>query len=141
MSDQTSDSAATPSGSPTQKKKGLWWKLPLAAVGAIGLMISLFGLDQSLDLEIEQEASALGILLEITNKGKSPISITGLKVNDRDDCAIGPINLSRIAMGQGPAKLSPTELKVGQQLVLGSSCRVVRLRVTTDKGSDTFEFK
>jgi hypothetical protein len=76
--------------------------------------------------------------LKIGNVGSKPIKITGVEINQRTDCTVTlPLGLFT-----DPNKLefSTRELKVGDEIELVSTCKIVRALVETDQGSESYSF-
>jgi hypothetical protein len=119
-------------------------------------------------LPLELRTNPLG--LNITNTGTGAIRILDLMINERDDCSTTAVledrmnrkldnrNLDKdyrhkiwVATGQTliyarhtdrPEEIKPKELHVGDVGLWSTSCDViVRVWVTTDKGSATYTFK
>jgi hypothetical protein len=136
MTDQTS-----PMPPPLQaaKPKGRrWFKIFMGVCAAIFLIVNLIKIAGSqIDLELTRQGAFLaddGKAVEITNVGNKPVNITGIKINDRDDCKAGPLTL-----GAGGGNF-PVTLKVGDKQMFISSCRIIRANVKTDSGSGTYSF-
>ena len=93
----------------------------------------------SADLRLELElgsASLFGSPLSIRNVGSGPVTVVGLRINERHDCTFN--QLSGLS---GEMKTLPKELKVGDSVFGYSSCGVVRVVVETDRGSSAYSFK
>jgi hypothetical protein len=76
--------------------------------------------------------------LKLGNVGSKPIKITGVEINQRTDCTVA----LPLGVFTDPNKLdfSPRELKVGDEIELVSTCKIVRALVETDQGSETYSF-
>jgi hypothetical protein len=72
--------------------------------------------------------------ISITNVWDRPVTITGMSINNRDDCHAASLS----ALRGDTSPLFPRTLQVGDQFEVLSTCKVVRVEVQTDKGSDTF---
>jgi hypothetical protein len=74
--------------------------------------------------------------LQITNAWDKPVTITGIAINNRQDCQV----FGMAALNGDKTPLFPRTLKVGDELIVLSSCKVIRAEIQTDKGSDTYSF-
>jgi hypothetical protein len=85
--------------------------------------------DLNLDMKRANLIDALndGRALYVTNTGTGPITITKLTINGRPDCRVA-----------GPT--FPTELNVGERSLMSSNCRIIRVEVNSNKGSESYEF-
>jgi len=137
MTDQTAkaNTANTPPPLP-QKRNKLWRGFQIAigiTLGAFLVLKVVAGL-ASLDLELLRTDAVIrsdGKALQITNVGRSTITINDITVNDRSDCAV--------SISFGP-EFSPITLKVGDKKMLISSCQIIRANVKTDQGSGSYSF-
>jgi hypothetical protein len=78
-----------------------------------------------------------GKALDITNVGSTPITITKITINDRADCPIHFAFNDDITKQPNPKG----KLDVGEKATYSSSCRIIRAKVETDQGSETFSFQ
>lgn len=135
MTEQTSNSPPRIPAEST-KPKSKWRGLKVAAGIVLGvvLVFKIVSSSGSVDLELTRKYSD-GKVIEIINVGGTPIKITKVTINDRDDCTLRLFDLLKESKGV------PAELKVGDKLELWStSCRIIRANVETDKGSRTYTF-
>lgn len=137
MTDQTAkaNTANTPPPLP-QKRNKLWRGLQIAVgviLGAFLLLKVIAGL-ASPDLELMRTDAFIrndGKAFQVTNVGRSTITINDITVNDRSDCSVS------ISFG---SEFSPITLKVGDKKMLISSCQIIRANVKTDQGSGSYSF-
>jgi hypothetical protein len=118
------------------KPKSRWRGLKITAGIVLGviLIFKIVSSSGSVELELTRKYSD-GKVVEIINVGGTPIKITKVTINDRDDCKIRLFDLLKDSNGV------PADLKVGDKLELWStSCRIVRANVETDEGSRTYTF-
>jgi hypothetical protein len=110
--------------------------------------------DDDLGLELQVKSFPLGSLLTIKNTGTGPTHILDVSINDREECSIFPYGqfqdqYSKAQIHQSwvngdvPSSRAPMakELRVGDSISLEPPCGVVRVTVTTDRGTETFSFK
>jgi hypothetical protein len=120
------------------KRKWRWLKIVAAIIIGALLALRLFGSYSPIDLELIRrdlfDAARDGRVLDLANTGSKPVVLVGMTINDRTDCAI-----SRLSFVDA-SPLFPSTLKIGDQLSLVSSCRIIRVTVDTDQGSKTFSF-
>jgi hypothetical protein len=115
-----------------------WWYVGLAIAVLIGLFIAGGDSTGSLGLDVKRSdwlRRGDGLVLQVINSGTRPITVTGLSVNDREDC-----KLFSLLPNKEASELLPYELKVGDQFRLNGSCRLIRVEIRTTSGSGTFEF-
>jgi len=135
MSQHTS---AVPPPLPTQpakpRRNWRWLKIILGIVLGLVLITKVIEAYDPVNLEVAVSYNQM----TIGNVGSKPIKIISVEVNDRTDCTI---NLP-ITMFTDPNKLefSPSELKVGDEIELVSSCKIIRANIETDQGSATYSF-
>lgn len=137
MTDQTAkeNTANTPPPLP-QKRNKLWRVIQIAIgiiLGAFLLLKMTAGL-ASPDLELLRTDAVIrsdGMALQVTNVGRSTITINDITVNDRPDCTIS------VMFG---SEFSPITLKVGDRKMLISACQIIRANVKTDQGSGSYSF-
>ena len=138
MTERTAAPPALPTDNAEPKPKWRWLKITVGIIAAGFLPIVIVGSSNSPDLELVRrdlfDAARDGRVLEITNTGKKPLKIVGMKINDRSDCSI-----SRLSFIEGRSPF-PLTLKIGDELSLMSSCQIVRATVDTDQGSETYSF-
>jgi hypothetical protein len=101
------------------------------AVPAITLMLAVIGDNDASDLTLELSRSGF---LTVKNVGHQPVKILDISFNDRADCKPKVGILSAFEF-KGPA-----DLKVGDFLILSSTCAVVRATIKTEKSSNTYHF-
>lgn len=77
-------------------------------------------------VRLEEEGHIKGVT--ITNIKSAPLRILKAAINDRDDCLINPLAPER-------------ELKEGDQSLLITACAVLRVVLTTSRGTATYTFK
>lgn len=119
------------------KSKWRWLKIIVGTVAGALLVISLLGSLNSPKLEVRRIGAILatdGLGLEVLNVGTKPITVSAVTVNDRIDCKV-----QRMSLGTDPNPF-PAELKVGDKIMLFSTCRIIRAAVGTDQGSNTYSF-
>jgi hypothetical protein len=119
---------------PSRKRR---WQIALA-IGVGLLLLLVFGSGSHLDLKLTRRDFSTrgdGKQLNILNTGQKLIEITGIKINDRDDCQVGTINLQKQDLS-----FAPITLNVGDQAVVFSGCSVIRATVTTKSGSASYSF-
>jgi hypothetical protein len=128
-----------PSTDVRPKRKWRWLKITCGIIIAVFLALRLLGSTNINASELELRRSGAfrnddGQAVEVLNIGTKSIKINGMTINDRDDCKAGPLRL-------GPAGGDfPVELKVGDKVMIISSCRIIRAAVETDQGSNTYSF-
>jgi hypothetical protein len=87
------------------------------------------------DLELVKQGAFSdddGMAVEVTNVGHKPVTIIGMKVNDRDDCKAGPLTLGNLNF--------PVKLNVGDKQMFVSTCNIIRINVQTDGGTSSYSF-
>jgi hypothetical protein len=82
---------------------------------------------------LKLELSPSGFLV-MKNVSTQPIKIMDISFNDRADCK------PRVGLLSASPFKSPTDLKVGDFLLLSSTCALVRTTIQTDKRSFTYHF-
>lgn len=109
-----------------------WWYGGLAIVIIVGLLRFYGGDSGDLDLEVRRgnifDAFNDGAAATIVNTGHGPITVTSIAIDDRSDCRASSL------------KPLPTQLKVGEQLILTSNCRIIRMTVNAKEGSESYSF-
>jgi len=107
---------------------------PTIAAIAIAVAFTAVGVFVALNEDSDVEASLLDrITVGIINKGKEPITIRSLKINDRKDCIV---RMGVIAYSD----FKPLVLKTGDIGFYITSCNIVSATVGTDKGVYQFSF-
>jgi hypothetical protein len=138
MTEKTAMPPPLPAANPIPKRNWGWLKITVGIIAAGLLAIGILGSYNSLDLELVRrdlfDAAHDGRVLEVTNTGKKPLRVTGIKINDRSDCSI-----TRLSFVDG-SPLVPSIMKIGDQISLVSSCQIIRVSVETDQGSNTYSF-
>jgi hypothetical protein len=138
MTEQTAAPPALPTDNVKPKRGWRWLKIIVGIIAAGFLALGILGSYNSPDLELVRrdlfDAARDGRVLEITNTGKKPLKVVGIKINDRSDCSISQLSFIE---GRSPF---PLTLKIGDELSLMSSCQIVRATVDTDQGSETYSF-
>ena len=138
MTEQTAAPPALPTDNVKPRRRWRWLKITVGIIAAGFLALGILGSYNSPDLELVRrdlfDAARDGRVLEITNTGKKPLKVVGIKINDRSDCVI-----SRLSFVDG-SPLVPSVMKIGDQISLVSSCQIVRVSVETDQGSNTYSF-
>jgi hypothetical protein len=118
----------------TPKKRRRWWQIALAALGAI-VVVSVLSRGGSPKLKVSTSEAGAGFKqLQVLNADDKAITITSLKINDRDECA--PRSL--------PQEIEPFQsikLQIGESAGWFTVCRVVRATFKTSAGSASFEFR
>jgi len=136
MIDQVTQASITNTPPPLPQKKKKFWRGFQITVGIIFggiLLLKVVAGLASPDLELMRTDAFLrsdGKALQVTNVGRSTITINDITVNDRSDCSVSTLS--------GPA--SPMTLKVGDKKMLFSSCQIIRANVKTDQGSGSYSF-
>lgn len=136
MIDQITEAKIANTPPPLPQKRKKFWRGFRIAVGVILGTIFLFKVVVGLaspDLELMRTDALFrddGKALQVTNVGRSTITINDITVNDRSDCSVSTLS--------GPA--SPMTLKIGDKKMLFSSCQIVRANVKTDQGSGSYSF-
>jgi hypothetical protein len=152
MSEQVS---TVPPALPSTKPKDRWrWlKIIVGICVALFLAVSLLGISNSPKLELRRIGAYLaddGKMIEITNVGTKPVTITKVTINDRSDCSVQTLaqvfdSTGRMASGAKPDakndQFSSSTFKVGDKVSYASSCRVIRATVDTDQGTGTYSFQ
>jgi hypothetical protein len=121
-----------------QKSKWRWLKIGAGIVAVVFAAIRLLGTN-SPELELtraEMWPGDGGKALDITNVGSKPITITKITINDRADCSVHFAFNDDITKQPNPKGA----LDVGEKATYSSSCRIVRARVDTDQGSESYSF-
>jgi hypothetical protein len=141
MSQETA-AAPPPLPVPNVKPKRKWGFLKIALIVVVGVIffLKILGSSHSLDLEATRKGYILAddeSGVEIVNVGTTPVTITKIIINDRNDCTIVLVGL--LADPNGRPSL-PIELKVGDKLAFGSSCRIIRANIQTADASETYSF-
>lgn len=135
MSDHTIDIPTASPPPPLPKKRSWkWLKVTVWTALAVVLLLKLFASFSSLDLELTRKNAFRGDdgkALEVTNVGRSPITITDIIINERGDCTTA---------ADPTQKFKPLTLRVGDKKVLFSDCQIVRATVQSDLGSGTYSF-
>jgi hypothetical protein len=111
MIDQISSLPPPLPGAKPKRRRGFAIFIGICAAAIIGANL-LKIVDARNDLELTRQGAFLaddGKAAEITNVGKKPVNITGMKINDRDDCKADPLRL-----GAGGGNF-PVTLKVGDK--------------------------
>jgi hypothetical protein len=138
MTERTAAPPPLPADNLKPKRKWRWLKIIVGIIAAGFLALGILGSYNSPNLELVRrdlfDAARDGRVLEITNTGKKPLKVVGMKINDRSDCGI-----SRLSLFEGPSPF-PLTLKIGDKLSLMSSCQIIRAAVDTDQGSATYSF-
>jgi hypothetical protein len=123
-----------------------WW-YTLSAVLFVIVIVVIFlpsikiPIEPSVELELTRKGALFeeqGNAVEILNVGSKPVKITGMLINDRADCTISGMSIFTEGVDRKPL---PTELKVGDTLAILSSCRIIRVAIETDIGSQTYSFR
>ena len=113
-----------------------WWYGGSVIAILLGLLVANGGSSGSLGLDVRRGDFFMrddGKTLRIINSGKQPVTITKLSVNGRSDCTL----FTGMKTGDD---LFPFELKIGDRFDVNSSCRIVRVEVSSNNGSSTYEF-
>lgn len=121
----------------TSKRKWSSVKIIVGAIAGSFLVIALLGSTTSPSLEVRRRDAIIRDdrqELEVLNVGTKPLTITKIAINERDDCTIHRYPLTN------EVRPLPAELKVGDRLILYSSCQVIRAAIETDQGSNTYFF-
>lgn len=101
--------------------------VPRVMIGVICLVTSFVFVAQfvgSDDLEVVSDNN----IVRITNVSDHEIQLTSISINDRKECA-------GLELTAGSATL-----KVGDQRVIWSQCRIIRATISTKNGSSTYSF-
>lgn len=120
----------------TPRKKWRWWHFALAGAGAVILLSALSGGGTPKLTVRTSEAGAGFKQVHVLNAGEKPISITNLRINDRNECGPRPMPLS-----DPNDPFEETKLQIGEAVAWFTACRVVRATFKTSAGSATYEFK
>jgi hypothetical protein len=110
------------------------WIFP-ACVIAVVVVVVFFVLSKYDNDSSSLELQLSNGLLTIRNVGTRPIRLLDVTVNERNECK--PYLGGLLGLG-GP--FEPKELKVGDWVMLSSSCSIVRTTVRTEAGSSTYSF-
>jgi hypothetical protein len=134
--------SASPRGTHAKSR----WNFAIIGICSAAAIITLLATAKSLlvgstlDLEIKAENSNVPILgigggAMIRNIGHAPIQIFEIRVNDREDCR------PRIVNGlMGASEQKPFVLNVGDSVGLLTSCGIVRMTISADRGSAEYSF-
>jgi hypothetical protein len=132
---------------PPSLKSGLGKKLVYILGGVIGIAILLgmfSGSNSSLEVErtdANWRNDSMGLI--VTNIGHKPIIITGITVNDRDDCKVYNVNAPHSKEDVNlpdPNRNFPETLKVGDKGKFYSRCVAIRTKIMTSDGTYDFSF-
>jgi len=74
--------------------------------------------------------------IEIVNISRGPITVNGVQVNERPECA----TRAESALGSRGGDF-PMNLKVGDKVTAVGSCRAVRVKILTDRQSFSYTFQ
>jgi hypothetical protein len=123
-----------PSAKPNSRKQWRWILLGCCLLGFVWIAKVIDAYDPSVNLE----AAVRYNHIVIGNMGSKPIKIMGVEVDDRADCTIHlPLTLFT---DPNNLEFSARELKVGDEIELVSSCKIIRTTIATDQGSATYSF-
>ncbi len=148
MNDQTASANVTIK----PKSRWRWLKIFLAIIALVWLILGLLNSYRPVQLGLRTAGAFTGDdgrAIQIVNNGEKPITITGMTVNDRDDCKVTTPGQEYDRAGRAGSLMKPdaanntfksSTLKVGDTATYISSCRVVRTTVETDLGSATYSF-
>lgn len=106
-------------------------------LGVVGLTVATLITRASDQLQVRRIGFVLGddgAGLEIVNTSLGPLVINNVRVNERADCVTYPF------FGLAKDGKFPVNLKVGDKMIIGGSCRVIRTQIITDKGSASYSF-
>jgi hypothetical protein len=107
-----------------------WWYGGSAVVILLGLIIASDG-NGSLNLDVKRgnifNRADDGELLSVTNVGQKAVTINKIVVNGRADCGVNGATF-------------PIQLNIGDQRRISSNCRIVRVEINANDGSETYEF-
>jgi hypothetical protein len=106
-------------------------------LGVVGLTVATLITRASDQLQVRRIGFVLGddgAGLEIVNTSSGPLVINNVRVNERADCVTYPF------FGLAKDGKFPVSLKVGDKMIIGGSCRVIRTQIITDKGSASYSF-
>jgi hypothetical protein len=106
-------------------------------LGVVGLTVATLITRASDQLQVRRIGFVLGddgAGLEIVNTSSGPLVINNVRVNERADCVTYPF------FGLAKDGKFPINLKVGDKMIIGGSCRVIRTQIITDKGSASYSF-
>jgi hypothetical protein len=106
-------------------------------LGVVGLTVATLITRASDQLQVRRIGFVLGddgAGLEIVNTSPGPLVINNVRVNERADCETFPF------FGLEKEGTFPVSLKVGDKVIIGGSCRVIRTQIITDKGSASYSF-
>ena len=118
------------------RKKWRWWHIALAVIAGVVLLSALSGGGTPKLTVRTSEAGAGFKQVQVLNAGDKPINITGLRINDRNECGPRPLPLS-----DPNDPFEATSLQIGESVGWFTACRVVRATFKTNAGSATYEFK
>jgi hypothetical protein len=107
-----------------------WWLLMGAAAVALVAIRAFLSSSDTLGLELVTFNDTTGSLLKITNVSNSSIKLLDVKVNDGGACS---------AFNFRDWKGTPMAL--GMQYSFGSTCRILKATVQTDKGTASYSFR
>jgi hypothetical protein len=122
---------------PKQKRRWGWFKVTLIIIASAIFILGIIGSYDPTDLELTRKGLLVngdGLAVEIVNIGSRPTTIKLVQINDRTDCSVAS------GLMQGDDFKPPVSLKVGDKLTLISSCRIIRVTIQTDNGSNTYSF-
>jgi hypothetical protein len=143
MNEQSSTNAASTDRVSPKKRKGLWWKIPVGIFTAL-VILAVIGSDDTLELRVERGRGSFGAgMLGIQNTGSQPITITKVAINNRDDCAPTMADTQTDSNGRityNRKAINRQTLKVGEVLLVSSTCSIVRATILSDHGTATYTF-
>jgi hypothetical protein len=111
-----------------------WLFLAVIGLTVVGALINTEASDQ---FEVKRIGFVLGddgAGLVIVNTSPGPLVINNVRVNERADCVTYPF------FGLAKDGKFPVSLKVGDKVIIGGSCRVIRTEIITDKGTASYSF-
>lgn len=111
-----------------------WLFLGVTGLIVIAALINSEASDQFEVRRIDFVLGDDGAGLEIVNTSPSPIVVSNVRVNERADCVTYPF------FGLAKDGTFPVSLKVGDKVIIGGSCRVIRTQIITDKGTASYSF-
>jgi hypothetical protein len=97
----------------------------------VGALFLILASRQEDTLRLERPSAGM---LVVTNVGRKEVDIQDVSINERKDC--GP-RVGLLAIGE----FRPVTLRVGDQAIWVSTCRIVRVTVRTSDGADTYTFE
>jgi hypothetical protein len=119
-----------------QKKRWRWWHVALAVVASVILLSALNGGSPVLKVTLGNGGSGMQEI-RISNADRKPVTITGLVVNDRKECA--PRSLQTLTDPDAP--FQGEKLEIGEFTTFYTRCRTVRAAIATSAGAGTYEFR